>query len=77
MVPGQVQKVALGGGGGRQTETVCTRVVQQRGQAVSAMRQQRLGKPTGMAGPTRMQQARDSVLRNASSGLLEEGRKAG
>lgn len=30
---------------------------------------------SGMAGPTGRQQARDSMLGNASSGLLEEGRE--
>lgn len=32
---------------------------------------------SGMAGPTGMQQARDSVLGNASSGLLEEEGRQG
>lgn len=48
MVLGQAQKVALGkrgAGGGQQTETACTRVMQQEGRTESAVCLQRLGKP--------------------------------
>lgn len=62
-----------GGEGGDNKQTVCTRVAQQRRADSECHAPAEAGKAySGMAGPTGMQQARDSMLGNASSLLLEE-----